>query len=109
MLNLINGLGDDNITPKPFTSLKPATTFAGSPADNFVASLQPSNFDLRLDVISIPIASDPATVPPEFRGVWRALHYCSDQIPYKKFVANNRTLVSLGAGVCIDWDSSFIV
>lgn len=88
------------------TGCKPISTFAGSPNDNLFASLNANQFDLRRDTADILVATDNATsaAGQEIRGVVRSYHYCSTQVAYKAFVNNNRTLVSLGQGLCVDWD-----
>jgi len=94
-----------------YGGLKPVTTFSGGPpanADSLMIGLPDSQFDLRRDVCEIPVASNAGA--SEIRGVLRSFYQVSDTTTqYRRFVNNNRTLVSLGNGMCVAWNGSLAV
>lgn len=92
-----------------FVGCRPVTKFVAAPNDSIFLGLLDSSFDLRRDVAEIPIASEAGVVPPEIRGTMRCFRHCSTLIPYREFVSNNRGLVSLGLGLCVEWNGSLVV
>ncbi len=109
LLTTLESTNTTNSAIVSFVGLRPATNYVAAPNDSLFSGLLDSAFDLRRDVCDIPIASGAAVVPAEFRGAMRCFHHCSTTIPYRQFVANNRALVSLGAGLCVEWNGSLVV
>jgi len=79
-------------------------TIAGTPV---FAPIATNPFDLRVDAAAIAFGS--AAAQNEIRGVLSGLVYCSTGYAYKAFVSNTRSVLSLGNGYGIAWDSALVV
>jgi len=98
----IGALDDSLTTPVNYS----AVVYGSAAFPSVFPSLPSSLFDLRNDSAKIPIGTDTPTFEEDDRGYLRGLHFVSDQIPYRSFVDNGRSLLSLGNGIAVEWDGS---
>lgn len=83
-----------------------AAVYGTAATPSIFTSLPSSQFDLRNDSAKISIGTNDAGYEEDDRGYLRGLHFISDQIPYRSFVDNGRSLLSLGNGIAVEWDGS---
>lgn len=99
-----------NTSIVPFSSVKPCTAQpTGVVTTPLFDGLKNSDFDFRRDTSVVPVVNGSTNADSEIRGVLSFVFYCSTLIPYKSFVNNNRTLVSLGNGMCVSWTSNLLL
>jgi len=101
-LATIGSLDDSLTTTVPYSAI----TYGMAAMQNAFVSLPASSYDLRNDSAKIPVGTDAAGFVEDDRGYLRGLHYISDLIPYRSFVDNGRSLLSIGDGLAVEWDGS---
>jgi hypothetical protein len=102
----IESTNTSNNAIQSFTCMVPFTASSGS----VFLGQKPNLYDLRVDSAPLSVANDDTlNSTSEIRGALRGFSYCSTLLPYKSFVNNGRTLVSLGSGVAVSWPSSALV
>lgn len=109
LLDSLQSTDSTNSAMVDFVGCRAATNFVAAPNDSILSNLADSAFDLRRDVVDVVIASESGVVPSEIRGLMRCFRHCSTLIPYRQFVANSRGYVSLGLGLCVEWNGSLVV
>lgn len=99
--NTVQSIGADDSTQVVYTpvSLRPD-------GNAITLALPNSPYDLRRDLIDVPLACSAPGFEEMDRGTLRGVKAVSTLIGYRTFVDNGRSWLSLGSGLAFAWDGS---
>lgn len=103
-LTAIPSIAADDLTAVNYESLIYSGTLG--PTANYFIGLPNSPFDLKRDLAEIALTCTAVGFEEDDRGTLRGVRYVSSLIPYRSFVDNGRTWVSLGNSIAVQWDGS---